>query len=64
MIKYQGSTQAPLVGEDDSRLPSELSLGAGSLPYACVSPGLIDQVAFKDQVRSDRFFLSEECFFQ
>jgi len=60
MINYQGSTYAPLAGEVDSRLPSGLSLGAGSLPFACVSPGLFDQILFKDQMGSDRFFLSEE----
>ena len=64
MIKYQGSTSAPLAGEVDSRLPSGLSLGAGSLPIACVSPGLFDQIVFEDQMGSDRFFLTEECLVQ
>jgi len=56
--------RAPLVGEADSSLPSGLSLGAGSLPVACVSPGLVDQIGFDDQMRSDSLFFTEEGVFK
>ena len=50
--------KAPLV-EVDSSLPPGYPCSRGSLPSASVSPGLFDQIAFKDQMRADCFFLSE-----
>ena len=66
MIKSQRSHsyKAPLVGEADRSLPSGLSLGVGSLPVACVSPGLVDQVGFDDKMGSDGLFFPEEGVFK
>ncbi|MBL7178163.1 MAG: hypothetical protein ISS66_20255 [Desulfobacteraceae bacterium] len=50
--------KAPLA-EVDSSLPPGYPYSRGSLPSVSVSPGLVDQIAFEDQVRPNCFFLSE-----
>ncbi|MBU0736439.1 MAG: hypothetical protein KKG10_20080, partial [Proteobacteria bacterium] len=50
--------KAPLA-EVDSSLPPGYPCSRGSLPSVSVSPGLVDQIAFEDQVRPNCFFLSE-----